>query len=313
MLANKLTASLLARLSMYSTQNSHPASSPGPRHVTRPLHYPSELPSPSKRPRLGSTPSSSSSRSLPSTPSRDRDSDFYQTRFESAMRLKDAWAQLAQRYARPLDEDDIIDLREEKLLKDCGVVRNIATQINFGDISIPDELGNDASSDGGGLHSEDEDELDEIDALSHGARVKNRLAAQLRRVKPIRELDSEDESDLRDFLEAEERMREEDPRRVEEEDPRQVEEEVGTEDRYLVDELVEISSDEDTKGANADCDSEDDELGGWEHDESTAIYEVRTRAPDEHEIIEIFDTPPTSPPSSPLPMSDPPDRRSDSI
>ncbi|KAH8998590.1 hypothetical protein EDB92DRAFT_1836019 [Lactarius akahatsu] len=302
---------------MYSTKNSHPASSPGPRHVTRPPHYPPELPSPSKRQRLGSTPSSSSSRSLPSTPSRrdHSDSDFFQTRFESAMRLKDAWAQLAQRYARPLDEDDIIDLREEKLLKDCGVVRNLATQINFGDISLPDEPGNDASSDGGGAHSEDEDELDEIDALSHGARVKNRLEARLRRVEPIRELDSEDESDLKDFLEAEKRMREEDPRRVEEEDPPQVEEEVGTEDRYLADELVEISSDEDTKGANADCDSEEDEdeLGGWEHDESTAIYEVRTRAPDEHEIIEIFDTPPTSPPSSPLPMSDPPDSRSDTI
>jgi len=134
------------------------------------------------------------------------------------MRLKNAWAQLAQRYARPLDEDDIIDLREEKLLKDCGVVRNIATQINFGDISLPEELGNDASSDGGGAHSEDEGDLDEIDALSHGARVKTKLAAQLRRVKPINDLDSEDECDLRDFLEAEKRIREEEPRRVEEDE-----------------------------------------------------------------------------------------------
>jgi hypothetical protein len=226
------------------------------------------------------------------------------------MRLKNAWAQLAQRYARPLDEDDIIDLREEKLLKDCGVVRNIATQINFGDISHPEELGNDASSDGGGAHSEDEGDLDEIDALSHGARVKTNLAAQLRRVKPIRELDSEDECDLRDFLEAEKRMREEDPGRVEELEVEEVEE--GTENLYSADELVEISSDEETKGANADCDSEDDELGRWEHDESTAIYEVRTpAATEEQEIIEIFDTPPTSPPSSPLPLSDPPDRRSD--
>jgi len=221
------------------------------------------------------------------------------------MRLKDAWAQLAQRYARPLDEDDIIDLREEKLLMDRGVVRNMTTQINFGDISLPEELGNDASSDGGGVHSEDEDDLDEIDALTHGARVKTKLAAQLKRVKPIRDLDSEDESDLREFLEAEERMREEDPGRVEE-----VEE--GTENPYLADELVEIFSDEEAKDANVDYESEDDELGGWEHDESTAIYEVRTAAPtDEHEIIEIFDTPPTSPPSSPLPMSEPPDGRSD--
>jgi hypothetical protein len=225
------------------------------------------------------------------------------------MRLKNAWAQLAQRYARPLDEDDIIDLREEKLLMDRGVVRNIATQINFGDISLPEELGNDASSDGGGgVHSEDEDDLDEIDALSHGASVKNRLAAQLRRVKPIkpiRDLDSEDECDLREFLEAEKRMLEEDPRRAEEV-------EVDTEN-LLADELVEISSEEDTKDANADCELEDDELGVWEHDESTAIYEVITpRRTDEEEIIEIFDTPPTSPPSSPLPMSEPPDRGSDS-
>jgi len=225
------------------------------------------------------------------------------------MRLKNAWAKLAQSYARPLDEDDIIDLREEKLLKDCGVVRNIATQINFGDISLPEELGHDASSDGGGAHSEDEGDLDEIDALSHGARVKTKLAAQLRRVKPIRELDSEDECDLREFLEAEKRMREEDPGRVEELEEEEVEE--GTENLYS-DELVEIFSDEETKGANADCDSEDDELGHWEHDESTAIYEVRTpAASDEQEIIEIFDTPPTSPPSSPLPLSEPPDRRSD--
>ncbi|KAI0252001.1 hypothetical protein BJV78DRAFT_1206313, partial [Lactifluus subvellereus] len=87
----------------------HPASSPGPRHTTRPPDHPPEHPSPSKRQRHASTPSSSSS--LPSTPSRDRSGvDFHQARFESSMRLKDAWAQLAQRYARPLDEDDIIDL-----------------------------------------------------------------------------------------------------------------------------------------------------------------------------------------------------------
>src|ERR1700741_579527 len=83
--------------------SAHTASSPGPCHVSRPPDYPSELPSPSKRPRLASTPSSTS---LPSTPSRDRSSvDFYQARFESTMRLKDAWDPLAERYARPLDED----------------------------------------------------------------------------------------------------------------------------------------------------------------------------------------------------------------
>ncbi|KAI0304430.1 hypothetical protein B0F90DRAFT_1253932 [Multifurca ochricompacta] len=321
-----VTCERLTKILMYSTkdwhisENRHPepvllthsASSPGPCHVTRPPDHPPEHPSPSKRQRLASTPSSSS---LPSTPARDRNNvDFYQARFESTMRLKDAWTQLAQRYARPLDEDDIIDLREEKILKDRGVVRSINAQINFGDVSLPDELGNDASSEGGAAHSEDEDDFDEIDTLSHGTRLQNRLEAKLRRVKPLHdlELEDEDEDDLREFLEAEKRTREEFGPVDEDfgEDLTRLQE--ATEGGDLGDETIEISSSSDeedgvnqdlsrtlTRSTNANCDSEDeDELGGWEHDESNAIYEVvRTPARDEHEVIEIFDTPPTSPPS----------------
>jgi hypothetical protein len=88
--------------------------------------------------------------------------DFYQARFESTMRLKDVWAQLAQRYARPLDQDDIIELRSEKILKDCDIVRNLGSQVNFGSgsVSLLDELCNDASSQARDAHSEDEDEID---------------------------------------------------------------------------------------------------------------------------------------------------------
>ncbi|KAH9997903.1 hypothetical protein BJV77DRAFT_779011 [Russula vinacea] len=316
---------------MYSTQSSPPpqkrrpgslflASSPGPRHVTRPPDYPHELPSPPKRPRLASTPSSTS---LPSTPTRDRSTvDFYQARFESTMRLRDAWAQLAQRYARPLDEDDIIDLREAKILKDRGVVRNFQSQVNFGDISILDEPGNDASSEAGGAHSEDEDDFDEIDALSP-RRVQNthRLEAQLRRVKPLRDLDSEDEDDIRDFLDAERRTREEFGPVDEDfsEDLAQlqddVEDDVEDEGGDLADEVIEIleSSDEEceqqdfsrTFTAHVDRDSDEDELGVWIHDESNAIYEV-VRTPALPEVIEIFDTPPSSPPPSSPPSSSPP-------
>ena len=303
----------------------HPASSPGPRHVTRPPDYPHDLPSPSKRLRLASTPSSAS---LPSTPSKDRSAeDIYQARFESTMRLKDAWEQLAQRYSRPVDEDDIVDLRDVKLFKDRGVVRSLNAQINFGDISAPNEPGNDANSDAGGAHSEDEDDFDEIDTLSHGARAQNGLEAQLRRVKPLRYVDSEDDDDLRDFLEAERRTREEFGPVDEDfsEDLAGLQDDVEDESGDLVDDVVEVlgSSDEECEEqdlsrtftrARDGCDSEDedeDELGGWVHDESTAIYEVvRTPAP-EDEIIEIFDTPPSSPPpSSPSSMSDSLPRRS---
>jgi Centromere protein Scm3 len=245
--------------------------------------------------------------------------DFYQARFENTMRLKDAWAQLAQRYARPLNEDDIIDLREVKILKDRGIVRNLNAQVDFGNVSLLDELGNDASSEAG-VHSEDEDDFDEIDAFSHSPRVQNRLEAQLRRVKPLHDADSKDEDDLREFLEAERRMREEFGPVDEDFSEHLVElqEQVADEGSDLADEVIEVlgSSDEEcehqelsrtfTRSTDVDCDSEgedddDDELGGWEHDESNAIYEVvRTPVP---EVIEIFDTPPSSPPSSPLTMS----------
>jgi Centromere protein Scm3 len=333
---------------MYSTKSSqpaekrhsgshfstHPASSPGPRHVTRSPDYPHELPSPSKRPRLASTPSSTS---LPSTPTRDRDTvDFYQARLESTMRLKGAWAQLAQRYARPLEEDDIIDLREARILKDRGVVRGLHAQVSFGGISILDEPGNDASSEAGGAHSEDEDDFDEIDSISRDARIPNRREAQLRRVKPLRDLNSEDEDDddLKDFLEAERRTREEFGPVDEEVDEdciedlaQQLQDDVEDESGDLADEVIEIfgSSDEEseqqdfsrtfTTRTRGDSDSEDeDELGRWVHDESTAIYEVvKTPTIPDDEVIEIFDTPPSSPPpslppSSPSPMSSPPRR-----
>ena len=242
------------------------------------------------------------------------------------MRLRNTWAQLAQRYARPLDEDDIIDLRDVKISKDRGVVRNLHAQINFGDISVPDEPGIDASSDAGGVRSEDEDDFDEIDTLSHGARARNGLEAQLRRVKPLRDPDSEDEDDLQDFLEAERRTREEFGPVDEDfsEDLARLQDDVEDEDESgdLADEVIEIlgSSDEECEQhdlsrtfsttARDECDSEDedeDELGGWVHDESTAIYEVvRTPAPPDNEVIEIVDTPPSSPPpSSPSLMSDP--------
>jgi hypothetical protein len=298
----------------------HPTSSPGPRHVIRPPDYPREHPSPSKR-RLASTPSSAS---LPSTPTRDRSTlDFHQARFESTKRLRDAWAQLAERYACPLDEDDIIDLRDATILKDRGVVRNLNTHINFGDISVPDEPENDASSDAGVVHSEDEDDIDEIDTLSHGPRTQNTLEAQLRRVKPLRDLDSEDEDDLLDFLDAEKRTRDEfgpvDDDFSEDPPVSQDDAEDGSGD--LADEVIEIfgSSDEESEEedlprtfstrARDKCEFEDDEdedeLGGWAHDESTAIYEVvRTPAPPDNAVIEIFDTPPSSPPpSSPSSMS----------
>lgn len=253
----------------------HPASSPGPRH------YPHEIPSPFKRPRLTSA---------PSTPARDRDTvDFYQACLKSVKRLEGTWNWLAQRYARPLEEDDIIDLRDARILKDHSVVCGLHTQISLGNFSRLDEPGNDTNSEVGGVHSKDKDNFDKIDLISREARVPSRFEMQLRRVKPHRDFDSEDDDDLKDFLEAERQIRKEFGPVDEREDLFQLHDDVEDESGDSEDEVMEIlgpgeeeSEHQDlsrtfTTRTREDSDSEDeyeDELGCWVHDESTAIYEV---------------------------------------
>lgn len=146
-----------------------------------------------------------SSAFLPSTPTRGRDSkELDQACWESTMRLRDAWAQLEQRYARPLEEDDIIDLREERIVQDRGVIRSLQANTSFGCISKPDEPGNDASNEDGDTHSGDEDDPMDSDEIDFISRKATGLDAQLRSFKPLCDLDTKDE-DLRDFLEAERR------------------------------------------------------------------------------------------------------------
>ena len=41
------------------------------------------------------------------------------------MRMLQVWDNLAERYNKPLDEDDIVDLRDLSFLKDRGVTRAV--------------------------------------------------------------------------------------------------------------------------------------------------------------------------------------------
>jgi hypothetical protein len=81
----------------------------------------------------------------------------------------------------------------------------------------------------------------------------------------------------------------------------------GSESGDFVDEemVIWVSSDEEHDNYEDEDDNED-KLGSWVYDKSTAIYEVvRAPAPSENEITEKFDTAPSSPPpSSPSSMSD---------
>src|ERR1700733_13309832 len=107
-----------------------PSASPAP------FRRPQDGPSPTKRPRLtsSSTPSTSSA-SFVSTPpafsnqtyhtvtANPDGTDLPDARRASSFRVLNVWSQLAERYSRPLAEDDIVDLRTCDFIKDRNVIR----------------------------------------------------------------------------------------------------------------------------------------------------------------------------------------------
>jgi hypothetical protein len=212
--------------------------------------------------------------------------ELYRARVESMMRLKDAWEQLAQRYACPLDEDYIIDLREERNLKHRYLDQLSRTPI------LVDEPGNYASSEAG-----DEDDFDGLDSISLQAHVPESLGARLGRVKPLRDVDSDDERDLHNFLDAERQRREQFGPVDEQLDEHFCEDLAQVQD---ADDVLNISGSDDDKSDHQplsesvddeesdhqpfsptrtrdDRESDDeDELERWVYDESTAIYKVAT-------------------------------------
>ncbi|OCH91843.1 hypothetical protein OBBRIDRAFT_491116 [Obba rivulosa] len=190
------------------------ASPPSSRvsHVSR--SRPPEGPPFAKRPRLVSTPSSLRSFSTPSSSATavDPHNDFYEERRKSQKRLVDFWAQLEGRYSRPLDEDDIIDVVSESMVKDGGFLRGLRKQLDIGCFqagSGAQDTG-DASSEGGGPLTEPEEEVDEIDAFATPAPEANFSDEweKAKNVPPVQVLDPADAQDLEAFMEAERRRKE---------------------------------------------------------------------------------------------------------
>ncbi|KAJ7672735.1 hypothetical protein B0H17DRAFT_1083801 [Mycena rosella] len=120
----------------------------------------------------------------------------------SAMRMFDVWSQLAEKYTRRIDEDDIVDLVTGEIVKDRGVLS----------AEIPWKIGRFADiDDSTGSDEEDEDDVDELDALA-GSEAKEEEISVHRdgwTVPPVRKMDPADAKDLEEFMEAEKRRREE--------------------------------------------------------------------------------------------------------
>ena len=168
---------------------------------------------PSKRPRLSSTPSSSSSAQPSSSASSVAD-----LRLESSSRLFQFWDQLAGRYNKPLDEDDIVDFRNFKIIKDRGVVRSAASPYSIGSLLAveadpegPKEHAGDGNveEEGDGDGEGDDDSADELDLISPPPVVPVKLEYyKTWYVPPPDEKDPEDAEAFREFEEAEKVRRE---------------------------------------------------------------------------------------------------------
>ncbi|KAJ8473346.1 hypothetical protein ONZ51_g7925 [Trametes cubensis] len=186
---------------------------PRPPLITPSLSPPSsriyrlpDHPAPPKQPRLSSTPSrSASSRLLSAQPG--------ELRLEASTRLFAFWDQLAERYNKPLDEDDIVDLRELDFLKDRGVTRSAAQSYTigyFGTQDARDDSSSQAEEDDveNALEEEEEDgtaqddSADELDLIGPLQRYRHW------RLPPVNEQDPADAEAIREFEEAEKRRRE---------------------------------------------------------------------------------------------------------
>ncbi|KIJ17805.1 hypothetical protein PAXINDRAFT_167774 [Paxillus involutus ATCC 200175] len=263
---------------------------------------PPDRPQPAKRPRLAGTPSSSTS----ATPSASNDLaspvDVHSARRASTLRVLNVWAQLAERYNKRLDEDDIVDLYSGAIIKDRGVLKGVSKDYNIGHFAQTDDGQEDPEVDQDQEDSEqdaeqDDDEDDELNTLPPRDTDDDPPISKkelLRGVPPLSV--TTDAEDLRDFLEAEQRRRdlagdeENDEDGMSQEELialRKALEERSRKKEAAAADAADITSTEvpeekeasatptrdSTRSLPSDDESED-ELGIWSRDESTAVHPI---------------------------------------
>ncbi|KAH9922772.1 uncharacterized protein BXZ73DRAFT_104005 [Epithele typhae] len=209
------------RASLVVPWDHHERAPPFPRLITpsvsppiiRPWQHTRDIPPAAKRRRLSSTPSSSSI--LRASTSRQ---PSVAPALESSNRLFEFWDSLAVRYNKPLDEDDIVDLRDLALLKDRGVTRAAVGTYEIGSLTAP-PVEDDAASHAGEAEEEEDEEgesvdesADELDLLAQAPPpppVATKLEYYKRWVVPPADAaNPEDLEAFREFEEAERQRRE---------------------------------------------------------------------------------------------------------
>ncbi|KAG2342179.1 hypothetical protein BDR05DRAFT_990557 [Suillus weaverae] len=223
---------------------------------------------------------------------------------KSTHRVLNVWAQLAERYNKRLDEDDIVDLYSGTIISDRGVLKN-GKDYDFGHFT-PDDSQDDQDQDQDqepGEQDQDQDQDDDVDELDtlpvrRAPGTDGTMASTselLRTVPPLSA--TTDADDLNDFLEAEKRRREllgdEDG-----EDDMSIEELAAL--REALHESEEDEEQPDTvdpeHGAVIEDESEDELNSIWQHDEASAVYHIARNqseqdvADGEQNILEFADS-----------------------
>lgn len=188
-----------------------PADKPRPPLITPsaspPVSRIRDRPPAAKRPRLSATPSTSSS--VQRSSSLATISDAERLRLESLDRLFKTWDQLADRYHKPLDEDDIVDLRDLSIFKDRGVTRGIARTYAIGSMIVPtDEASSQAGDDDNVGEDDEEESADELDLISDPQVPPVPEEYKTWFVPPADQANPDDAEMFREFEEAEKKMRE---------------------------------------------------------------------------------------------------------
>ncbi|KIK47513.1 hypothetical protein CY34DRAFT_104486 [Suillus luteus UH-Slu-Lm8-n1] len=210
---------------------------------------------------------------------------------KSTHRVLNVWAQLAERYNKRLDEDDIVDLYSGTIISDRGVLKN-GKDYDFGHFTpddSPDDQDQEQEQEPG--EQDQDDDVDELDTLPirRAPGTDGTMASTselLRAVPPLSA--TTDADDLNDFLEAEKRRRE----LLGDED---------SEDDMSMEELAALrkalnESEEDQEQTETETvdpehaavieDESEDELNSiWQHDEASAVYHI-ARNESEQDVAE---------------------------
>lgn len=247
--------------------------------------------------------------------------DFNSARRASTLRVLNSWAQLAERYNKRLDEDDIIDLYSGAIIKNRGVLKGAPRDYHIGHFGQPDGDQDYPDADQDQEDSEQEDDDNELSALPPSETATDDDAPiskkeLLRGVPPLSA--TTDAEDLREFLEAEKRRRElsgdgEDEEHVSPEQlaviRKALEEQSLKREAAFVSQAQNVASAEHPLEREVNTtptrpsirvppsdDESEDELALWTHDESTAVYPVSREESEQdvrdvgQEVIELTDS-----------------------